>query len=132
MTKRSDDSKGRSVPLGISGGTWRLLIIPVLLCMILPIGVNAFMFRNDTAHTGVYINVGTNPNNVELWNYSFGGYQFGVMDNSTYASPTVVNNIVYEGSLGNNMTAFNATTGAFIWTFETDGDVHGSAAVVNN
>ena len=54
------------------------------------------------------------------------------MDNSTYASPIVVNNVVYEGSLGNNMTAFNATTGAPIWNFTANGDIHASAAVVNN
>ena len=38
-----------------------------------------------------------------------------IMDNSTYASPAVVNGVVYEGSLGNNMTAFNAMTGAVLW-----------------
>ncbi len=76
MTVRSDDSKGRSGPLGISGGTWRLLIIPVLLCMILPLGVNAFMFRNDTTHAGIFSDGGTSPNNVLLWNHSFGGFAY--------------------------------------------------------
>ena len=139
MTKRSDDSKGRSGPLGLSGGTWRLLIIPVLLCMILPIGVNAFMFRNDTAHTGVFNDGGTSPNNILLWNYSFGPFAYlnateytYISDSSTYASPAVVNGVVYEGSLSNNMTALDATTGAFIWNFQTDGDIHSSPAVVNN
>ena len=127
MTERSDISKKRSGPLGISGGSWRLLIIPVLLCMILPLGASAFMFRNDTAHTGIYNDGGAPSNNVLLWNYSFGGFQYinatnftYVMDNSTYASPIVVNNVVYEGSLGNNMTAFNATTGAPIWNFHSE------------
>ena len=139
MTKRPDISTKRSGPLGISGDSWRLLIVPVLLCMILPIGVNAFMFRNDTAHTGIYNDGGTPSNNVLLWNYSFGGFQYldpanftYVMDNSTYASPTVLNGVVYEGSLGNNITAFNATTGAPIWNFTANGDIHASAAVVNN
>ena len=139
MTERSDNSTRRSGPLGISGDSWRLLIIPVLLCMILPLGASAFMFRNDTAHTGIYNDGGTHPNNVLLWNYSFGGFQYDnateftyIMDNSTYASPTVVNGVVYEGSLGNNMTAFDATTGAIIRNFQAENDIHTSAAVVNN
>ena len=119
MTVRSDNQKRRSGPLGSSGGSWRLLLIPVLLIMILPIGVNATMFRNDTAHTGVYNDGGTHPNNVLLWNHSFGGFQYNnateytyIMDNSTYASPAVVNGIVYEGSLGGKFKAINAMTGA--------------------
>jgi outer membrane protein assembly factor BamB len=106
--------------------------------MILPLGVNAFMFRNDTTHAGIFSDGGTHPNNVKLWNYSFGGFQYlnqtaftYVMDNSTYASPAVVNGVVYEGSLGNNMTAFNATTGAVIWNVQTENDIHTSAAVVD-
>jgi outer membrane protein assembly factor BamB len=136
MTVRSDSSKRRSKPLGISGGTWRLLIIPVLLIMILPLGVNAMMFRNDTSHTGVYYDIATPPNNVKLWNYSFGGFKYlnateftYIMDNSTYASPAVVNGVVYEGSLGNNMTAFYANNGTVIWSVFTDGDIHASPAV---
>jgi len=89
------------------------------------------MFRNDSAHTGVFNDGGTHPNNVTLWNYSFGSYIVDVADNSTYASPTVVNNVVYEGSLGNNMTAFNAATGAVLWSVQNNGDVHSSAAVEN-
>jgi outer membrane protein assembly factor BamB len=100
--------------------------------MILPLGVNAFMFRNDTAHSGVYNDGGTHPSNVKLWNYSFGGYEFNVMDNSTYASPTVVNGVVYVGSLGNDFAALYANNGTPLWTYQTDGDIHSSAAVVNN
>ena len=139
MTVRSDISTKRSGPLDIWGGSWRLMIIPVLLCMILPIGVSAFMFRNDTAHTGVYNDGGTRPNDVLLWNYSFGGFAYDdmanftyIIDNSTYASPAVVNGVVYEGSIGNHMMAFNATTGAVLWDKEFDGDIHASPAVVNN
>ena len=53
------------------------------------------------------------------------------MDNSTYASPAVVNGVVYEGSLGNNMTAFNATTGAILWQYDSGDDIHASPAVAN-
>jgi len=135
MTERTDITKKRSGPLGISGGTWRLLIIPVLLCMILPLGVSAFMFRNDSAHTGIYNDGGTPPNNVPLWNYSFGDYNYTLpipVDNSTYASPAVVNGVVYMGSLSNVMAAFDATTGQKLREYATEGDIHASAAVVNN
>jgi outer membrane protein assembly factor BamB len=143
MTRESDSTKGRSGPLGISGGTWRLLIIPVLLCMVLPLGVNAFMFRNDTTHAGIYDGGVTKPNNVPLWNYSFGGFAYlnpdeytYVMDNSTYASPVVVGGVVYEGSLGGKLRALDATTGAVLHTFtdtppvgERADDLHASPAV---
>ena len=139
MTVQSDNSKGRSGPLGISGGIWRLLIIPVLLCMILPLGASAFMFRNDTAHTGVYTDGGTRPNNVLLWNHSFGPFEYinatewtYVVDNSVYSSPAVVDGYVYVGSLGNEMKAFNAITGQERWSVTVGSDIHSSPAVVDN
>jgi outer membrane protein assembly factor BamB len=139
MTERPDISTKRSGPLGTSGGAWRLLILSVVLIMILPLGASAFMFHADPQHTGIFSDGGTHPNNVTLWNYSFGGFQYlnatnftYIIDNSTYASPAVVNGVVYEGSLGNNMTAFNAATGAKIWDIQVGGDIHSSAAVANN
>ncbi len=138
MTLRSDSPKERSGLLGTGGSSWRLLLIPVLLIMILPLGVNAFMFHADPQHTGIFNDGGTRPNNVLKWNYSFGGFLYDdpvnftyIMDNSTYASPAVVNGVVYEGSLGNHFSAFNATTGAVLWTYTTDADIHASPAVTN-
>jgi len=129
MTVQSDNSKGRSGPLGISGGIWRLLIIPVLLCMSLPLGVSAFMFHNDAAHTGIYNDGGTHPNNVKLWNYTFTGPG---ADKSAYASPAVVDNVVYMGSLDKSMAAVYANNGTKIWSVDTADEVHASAAVVNH
>ncbi len=83
----------------------------------------------------VFNDGGTHPNNILLWNYSFGDYNYitpPYVDNSTYASPTVVNGVVYEGSLSNSFSAFYANNGTRIWNFETDGDIHSSAAVSNN
>ncbi len=125
MTQRSDGLKGRSGSPGISGGTWRLLLISVLLAAMLPLGVSAFMFHNDTAHTGVFNDGGTHPNNVLLWNYSFGGFQYSmqvnftyIMDNSTYASPAVVDGVRLRGKpWRTHLKHLDATTGAVLHTY---------------
>lgn len=123
MTERSDNSKRRSGPLGISGGTWRLLIIPVLLIMILPLGVNAMMFRNDSSHSGIYNDNGITPTNVLKWS--------STTQDAVYATPAVENGRVFVGSNDNFMYAYNATTGAVLWDFDAGGDIDSSAAVVN-
>ncbi|MDD1701300.1 MAG: PQQ-binding-like beta-propeller repeat protein [Methanoregula sp.] len=123
MTVRSNNSKRRSLPPGIWGGTWRLLIIPVLLIMILPIGVNAMMFRNDSSHSGIYDDGGTRPNEVLKWSNLTG--------DAVYGTPAVADGVVYIGSNDNYMRAFNATTGASLWDFYGGGDIDSSAAVVN-
>ena len=129
MTIISDNYKGRSRPLGTLGGSWRLLIIPVLLIMILPIGVNATMFRNDSRHTGVYNDVGT-PTNALNW--SFQPNTNASLDASFWASPTVVNGVVYIGGNDQIMYAINAFTGASIWNSTiSNGDIDSSAAVSN-
>ena len=131
MTVRSDNSKGRSGPLGISGGTWRLLIIPVLLIMILPLGVNAYMFHADPLHTGIFNDVARPPNNVLKW--VFNATDPLQTDSAIYASPAVVNNVVYVGSNNGFFYAINATDGTERWTFkETAGDIDSSAAVVGD
>jgi len=106
MTVISDNSKGRSRPLGTLGGSWRLLIIPVLLIMILPIGVNATMFRNDSRHSGVYNDGGTRPTNALNWSLQPNTNAFE--DASYWASPTVVNGVLYIGDNGQYMRAINA------------------------
>ena len=131
MTVRSDSSKERSGPLGSSGGTWRFLIIPVLLIMILPLGVNAYMFHADPQHTGIYNDGGTRPNNITKW--VFNGTDPLQTDSTIYSSPAVVNNVVYVGSDNGWFFAINATDGTERWTFkETAGDIDSSPAVVDN
>ena len=130
MTIISDNNKGRSRPLGTLGGSWRLLIIPVLLIMILPIGVNATMFRNDSRHTGVYNDGGSSPTNALNW--SFQPNTNASLDASLWASPTVVNGVVYIGGNDQIMYAINAFTGASIWNSTiSNGDIDSSAAVSN-
>ena len=68
MTVRSDISKKQSGPLGNRGVSWRLIMIPVLLCVMLPIGANAAPFAN---FTGTPLN-GTTPLGVTFTDLSTG------------------------------------------------------------
>ena len=68
MTVRSDISKKQSGLLGNRGVTWRLIMIPVLLCVMLPIGANAAPFAN---FTGTPLN-GTTPLGVTFTDLSTG------------------------------------------------------------
>jgi len=43
----------------------------------------------------------------------------------------VVNGVVYIGSDDNNVYALNATTGALLWSYETNGEVESSPVVAN-
>lgn len=46
-------------------------------------------------------------------------------------APTVVNNVLYVGAFDHNVYAFNATTGAKLWSFQTNGPVYAAPVVVN-
>jgi outer membrane protein assembly factor BamB len=50
-----------------------------------------------------------------------------------YSSPAVLNNVVYAGDYNGNMNAWNATTGAQLWSFFTQVGswVYSSPSVVN-
>ena len=47
------------------------------------------------------------------------------------SSPAIANGIVYIGSGDDKLYAFNATTGATLWTGTTGGAVNSSPAVAN-
>ena len=81
-------------------------VITLLLCMMIPFGVSAFMLPGDIAHTGVFNDGGTLQNNVLKWNYRFGSCLPDVADNSTDASPAVVNEVVYIGGGEGNTQLF--------------------------
>jgi outer membrane protein assembly factor BamB len=50
---------------------------------------------------------------------------------SASTEPIVANNVLYVGSIDHNVYAFNATTGAKLWSFQTKGYVFTEPAVVN-
>ncbi len=93
------------------------------------------MFRHDSVHLGVATTTGPTKGD-KLWTYMEGGSTEFFIE----SSPTVVNGIVYVGSnwnnkvgsIGANVFAFNAYTGAKIWNFPTQGPVYSSPAVSGN
>ena len=50
---------------------------------------------------------------------------------SGMSSPAVANGVVYFGSDDDNVYALNATTGARLWSYRTDGNVDSSPAIAN-
>ena len=66
------------------------------------------MYQKDGSHSAD----GAGPTDLKLeWNTSINA--------AAVSSPTLVNGVAYIGSLDKNIYAFNAVTGAKIWTFAT-------------
>ena len=59
--------------------------------------------------------------------------EFGGKGNvdAVVGAPAVANGVVYVGCDGGNLIAFNAVTGAKLWTATTGGDIWGSPAYMN-
>src|SRR6266446_2069982 len=84
----------------------------------------------------VYINSnsGNSPNGymyalnvntgVMLWKAYIGSYDFG-------CAPTVANGVVYMGSFDDNLYAYNASTGKFLWRALTRGRIGSSPTLAN-
>src|SRR5437016_3338956 len=71
------------------------------------------MFGFNRQHTGF------NPNEHILSPKNVAGLKVDWSANAGYirgSSPVVVNGVVYVGTLGANLEAFNAKTGATLWT----------------
>ncbi|MEI6840836.1 MAG: PQQ-binding-like beta-propeller repeat protein [Methanomicrobiales archaeon] len=71
----------------------------------------AWKFRSDLNNSGVFDDGGKRPEGALLWNYTAGG--------NISSSPAVVDGVVYVGSWDDNLYAFNETTGAFLWKYNT-------------
>lgn len=92
------------------------------------------MFRYDSAHTGVTTSAGpTQP--VKLWSYAEGHFDGSFIGSSA----AVVNGVVYVWSNeqnyetgGGNIYALDASSGAKIWNYSTNGAVYSSPAVSGN
>ena len=70
------------------------------------------------------LNVNNVGNLQKKWSYKTG------FDGAA-SSPAVANGVVYIGSDDNNVYALNASTGAKLWSYTTDGEVNSSPAVAN-
>ena len=87
---------------------------------------DTMQFRYDATHSGDYNAVaGPTMSNQLKWSNTTGGLG--------YSSPAVVNGVVYVENYGGYVYAFNATTGAQLWTNTTGGgsNVESSPAVAN-
>lgn len=83
-------------------------------------------FQSDPCHTGYnaneFILSPVNVGNIAAgWQGSTGGS----------SSPAVVNGVAYIGSFDGNVYALNASTGAQLWKYTTDGASGASPAVAN-
>ena len=83
-------------------------------------------FRSDLTNSGVYDDSGRRPAPTLLWTYTTGL--------TVTSSPSVVDGVVYIGSLDRNLYALDATTGALLWKYdigERNDYVSSSPAVSN-
>jgi outer membrane protein assembly factor BamB len=99
----------------------RLLVI-LLLCGS-AMAQDAWMFRGNPQHTGVYETQPLTKFNQVQWKFQAGG--------QIASSPAVVKDTVYFGSLDNNLYAINRSTGTLKWKFETKSRVASSPAVAD-
>jgi eukaryotic-like serine/threonine-protein kinase len=91
-------------------------LLPTVLCAADPV-----MFRNDAAHTGVYISDKAPSLTEVLWRSKTGA--------KILSSPTVFGETVYIGSSDRHLYAVNKSDGALRWKFETKGPIRSSPAV---
>lgn len=82
------------------------------------------MFHHDPAHTGYSTSTAPNTNQT-LWNASVGAMVY-ITDNLA-----VANGIVFEGEGYGTVHAFNATTGATVWTFQAGIEVKDTPVIAN-
>ncbi len=59
-----------------------------------------------------------------MWSYHEGG-------GGTNSSPAVANGVVYIGTINDNISGLDASTGAMLWSYTTHGEVQSSPAVAN-
>lgn len=106
-----------------SGDSSNSVILPVTDN---PATAKARKFRSDLNNTGVYDDGGRRPVPTLLWTYKTGA--------TVSSSPSIVDGVVYVGSLDRNLYALDAATGAFLWkytTLERNDYVSSSPAVSN-
>ncbi|MFC7008920.1 outer membrane protein assembly factor BamB family protein [Halalkalicoccus salilacus] len=78
-------------------------------------------FRYDAANTGVQPDAG-GPSDLETeWTFE--------TDGSVYASPSIVDGVVYVGSYDGTMYALDAADGTERWTFDVGENVLSSASI---
>jgi outer membrane protein assembly factor BamB len=107
----------------VSGESSNAVILPVTDN---PATAMARKFRSDLNNSGVYDDGGRSPEPSLLWTFTTGG--------PVYSSPSVVDGVVYVGSVDRNLYALNKTTGTLLWKYDTleRGDIVSSSPAVSN
>jgi eukaryotic-like serine/threonine-protein kinase len=82
---------------------------------------DAWMFRGNPQHSGVYQAPGVAKFSGIKWKFHTGGMVIG--------SPAVVDGKVYVGSTDGNLYAVDAESGALLWKFEAKSRIPSSPAV---
>lgn len=83
------------------------------------------MFRGNSSHNGAQTGSLVAP--VLLWSSSIHDGELAGGE----SSPAVANGVLYVGSADGNLYALNATTGANLWNYSTNGAVDSSPAVID-
>jgi eukaryotic-like serine/threonine-protein kinase len=100
----------------------RFLLVPVLLVYCLTAFCeDAWMFRGNPRHSGVYDAAGVPRFSNLKWKFHTGGMVIG--------SPAVTGGKVYDGSTDGNLYAVDAESGALQWKFEVKSRIPSSPAV---
>ena len=79
------------------------------------------MFHHDLNHTG-YSTSEAPKTNATLWTYTTGS--------RVWSQPSVADGRVFVGSNGGKISALNATTGAYLWSYTTAGQYEDSSPAV--
>jgi outer membrane protein assembly factor BamB len=95
----------------------------LLASVVFPKSENVFMFRGNSALTGVYNSKPVNTLDQVQFVFKTNG--------AVRSTPVIVDGVLYIGSNDGNLYAMNSNTGAKIWQFKTNGAVTSTAAVVN-
>ncbi|HJW28425.1 MAG TPA: PQQ-binding-like beta-propeller repeat protein, partial [Saprospiraceae bacterium] len=102
-----------------------------------PAFVNGIVYTGDSYNGNVYALDG--KSGAIKWNYTTGSYT-QVFNSSEFSGSytisgvytvAVVGNTAYVGALDNKTYALNAATGAFMWSYLTNGNIYSSPTIVN-
>src|SRR5436190_22415547 len=92
----------------------------LVLCCMAAVGEDAWMFRGNPEHSGVYEGTGVARLGGMKWKFHTGGM--------VISSPAVSQGKVYFGSSDGNLYALVAESGAQQWKFDTKSRVPSSPA----
>ncbi len=99
------------------------LVVPVLVGCLASFGEDAWMFRGNPEHSGVYGGAGVTKFNSVRWKFHTGGMVIG--------SPAANDGKVYFGSTDGNLYSLNAESGALQWKFDAKSRIPSSPAIAD-